>query len=83
MAMRNKDFAVFILTHGRADGVVTVQTLKRQGYTGPLYLVIDNEDDQEQAVPGPLWRYRCVQFDKAAIAETFDEGDNLTDRRTR
>ena len=28
--MENKDFAVFILTHGRPDNVITFNTLKRQ-----------------------------------------------------
>lgn len=41
------DFAVFILTHGRADNVKTYKTLKKQGYTGKIYIVIDDEDEQE------------------------------------
>ena len=46
--MRNKglkDFAVFILTNGRPDRVVTYDTLKRCGYTGPIYLIVDDLDD--------------------------------------
>ena len=39
------DFCVFILTHGRPDKVYTVNTLKKHGYTGPVYLVIDDEDN--------------------------------------
>lgn len=42
------DYAVFILTHGRADNVVTYKTLRKAGYTGKIYLVIDDEDDQEE-----------------------------------
>lgn len=41
------DFCVFILTHGRADNVVTLKTLLADGYTGDWYMVIDDEDDQE------------------------------------
>ena len=41
------DFAVFILTRGRADNVKTYKTLKKQGYTGKIYIVIDDEDEQE------------------------------------
>jgi len=75
------DFAVFILTHGRADNVITVQTLRDSGYTGKVYLVIDDEDDQEGAYRE---RYgdQVLQFSKQAIGETFDEGDNFDDRRT-
>lgn len=69
-------FAVFILTHGRPDNVQTYHMLKRQGYTGEIYLIVDNED---KTVP----RYRevygdaVIEFDKAAIAAQFDECDNF------
>lgn len=46
--MNDKNIAVFILTHGRADNVKTYKTLRDCGYTGKIYLVIDDEDDQEQ-----------------------------------
>ena len=39
------DFAVFILSHGRPDNVITYKTLRTSGYTGPVYIVVDNEDD--------------------------------------
>ncbi len=44
--MRN-DFAVFITTHGRANNQITLNTLKTLGYTGDLYLVIDDTDIQK------------------------------------
>lgn len=47
--MRN-DFAVFILTHGRADNVVTVPAIKKAGYTGKIYFIIDDEDDQAEEI---------------------------------
>lgn len=74
------DFAALILTHGRPDRVVTHKTLRAAGYTGRIVFVIDNEDASADA-----YRARfgddVVQFDKAAIAATFDEGDNFQDRR--
>ena len=77
--MRN-DFCVFILTHGRPDRVRTYDTLLKAGYTGRLYIVIDNEDktaDEYRARFGD----KVLQFDKAAIAQTFDEADNFENRR--
>lgn len=74
------DFAVFILTHGRADNVLTYRTLQRAGYTGRVYLVIDNEDKQADKYYQNFGD-KVIMFDKAAIAETFDEGDNFQDRR--
>lgn len=79
--MLSKDFAVFILTHGRPDKVITYDTLRRQGYTGPVYIVIDNEDktaDEYYKNFGDM----VVMFDKADIETRIDTGDNFGDRRT-
>lgn len=73
-------FAVFILTHGRPNKVITYNTLRRQGYTGDVYIIIDNEDktaDEYRKRFGD----KVIVFDKAVIAQTFDEGDNFNDRR--
>ena len=78
--MRN-DFAVFILTHGRADNVITYNTLYKQGYTGKVYIVIDNEDEAAADYKNRFGD-KVVVFDKEAISKTFDTGDNLSDRRT-
>ena len=75
-----KLFAVFILSHGRANDIKTVDMLKRGNYTGDWYVVIDNEDDQE-----PIYRQKfgshILQFDKKAEAEKTDTGDLDDDRR--
>lgn len=39
-------FAVFILSHGRADNVITIKTLRKCNYSGKIYLICDNEDQQ-------------------------------------
>lgn len=78
--MENKDFAVFILSHGRADTITTYKALRDGGYTGRTYVVIDNEDDQED-----LYRQKfgddIIQFDKKDYLEKTDLGDLDTDRR--
>lgn len=68
-------FAAFILSHGRPGNVVTYRTLRRQGYTGPTYLVCDDEDPT-------LPEYRAnfenvVVFGKAAVAAEAQWADNL------
>lgn len=75
------NFCAFILTHGRPDGVITYKSLKNSGYTGKIYLVIDNED-KEEARYKELFGDQVIQFDKLAISKRFDTGDNFTDRRT-
>ena len=74
------DFAALILTHGRPDRVHTYYALRNAGYTGRIIIVIDNEDKTANEYRN---RYGTdvVVFDKAAIAQTFDEGDNFQDRR--
>lgn len=79
--MKNENFAVFILTHGRPDNVVTVKTLKECGYTGKWYIVIDNEDETENEYR-KKYGDRVLQFDKLAVSKTFDTMDTQTDRRT-
>jgi hypothetical protein len=75
-----KEFAVFILTNGRPDKVVTYNTLKKQGYTGPIYLVVD---DLDQTAPQYVENYgeQVFIFDKQKIARTFDNGENSGDLR--
>lgn len=81
MAMKNSNFAVFILTHGRADNVITYHTLRRSGYTGKIYLIIDNEDKTAEKYR-ELYGEDVIMFDKKSVADTTDEGDNFDDRRT-
>ena len=73
------DFAVFILTHGRADNVVTYETIKRLGYTGKIYLLIDNEDNQAEQYY-KLYGDQVIMFDKKEQAGKCDIGD-LSDNR--
>ncbi len=71
-----KDCAVFILTYGRADNVITHKTLRKQGYTGKIYLVCSTDDKQ-------LGRYKeiygddVIVFCKDDYKGKFDIGDNF------
>jgi len=46
MTRKNKkhDYAAFILTHRRPDRVWTYEALRKHGYTGPIYLLVDDTD---------------------------------------
>jgi len=77
----NDDFCAFILTHGRPDNVITYSTLLKSGYTGKIYIVIDNEDNAAERY-FDVFGDKVIMFDKKAVAETFDEGDNFDDRRS-
>jgi hypothetical protein len=79
MTMRD-DFCAFILTHGRPDRVHTYKTLKKAGYTGKVYIVIDDEDKTENEYRARFGD-KVLQFCKKEIADRIDEGDNFEDRR--
>jgi len=76
------DFCVFILTHGRPDGVQTVKSLKRHGYTGPIRFIVDNEDKTLDRYRQNFGADRVIVFDKKAEADACDEGNNFDERRT-
>ena len=78
--MRN-DFAAFILSHGRPDNVLTYRNLRRCGYTGPIYIIVDNEDQKIQRYY-ENYGEQVIVFDKAFYATRVDECDNFNDRRT-
>lgn len=75
-------FAIFILTHGRPNNVITHKTLHKCGYTGRLYLVCDNEDATIDEYRRNFGDDRVVVFDKKAEADACDEGNNFDERRT-
>ena len=74
------DFAALILTHGRANDVKTVKSLKRAGYTGKYYIVIDDEDSQEDEYRR-IYGDKVVQFCKERRAKMTDVGDTSKERR--
>lgn len=78
---KRSDFAVFILSHGRPDRIVTLNTLNRDGYTGDYYIIVDDEDEQLSEY---VKRYgdKVIIIDKRDIAKRYDTGDNFDERRT-
>ena len=75
------NFAVFILSHGRADNVKTIDPLLNKGhYSGDWFVLIDNEDDQEDKYVKNFGEHVIV-FDKEKEAETTDTGECGNERR--
>lgn len=75
------NFAIFILTHGRADRVDTYETLRKAGYTGRIYLIIDNEDDQAQEYRDRYGAEWVIEFDKEHYRKTTDTVDSSGDTK--
>ena len=74
--MNKLDYAVIIPTHGRYDRVFTIDSLRKSGYTGDIYLLCDDEDKQ-------LYQYKekygdkVIVFSKDEYIGKFDKMDNF------
>ena len=72
--MRHKDFACLILSHGRADNVKTYKSLRKCGYTGKIYILVDNEDAcLDRYIQ--LYGDQVIVFNKKEAAKATDKGD--------
>jgi hypothetical protein len=72
----NKNIAVFILSHGRPDNVITYRTLRSCGYTGKIFIIVDDEDEtlsQYQA----KYKDEVIVFSKKDYEQKFDIMDNF------
>lgn len=80
--MKNNDFAVFILTHGRPNNVKTIKTLETCGYKGNIYFIVDDEDKTIKEYQNNYGIDKVKIFNKKEIADEVDEGNNFDERRT-
>lgn len=81
MTKTTNNFAVFILTHGRANNVITYATLRKQGYTGQIYLMVDDEDKQIPEYK-KLYGNQVIVFNKQKAIDYTDSGDNFKKRNS-
>ena len=77
----SKNFAVFILSHGRPDKVITYSTLRRQGYTGKIYIILDDEDQTVHQY-NDNYAGETIVFSKKNYADKFDIMDNFDTKTT-
>lgn len=80
--MENKDYTVFIISNNRPNKVYTDTMLSKYNYTGTSYIVLDNEDKSINKYIEKFGEHRIKVFDKKAIADKTDEGNNFDNRRT-
>lgn len=76
----DRKYAVLILSHGRAERVYTIKALRRQGYTGEIYIVVDNEDEQVEEYKRIYGNENVIVFDKAKAANDVDVADQKKER---
>ena len=68
------DFAIFICTHGRPNTQTTYNALRTQGYTGRVYLVLDDTDSTIQQYIDNYGTKNLIIFNKQFYIDTVDTG---------
>lgn len=82
MQSKQNKFAVFILTHGRPDKVLTYKTLLKNKYTGPIYFIVDNLDKTVDKYIANFGKDNVIVFDKLKMLEQSDTANNTGETRT-
>lgn len=77
-----KDFCIFILSHERADNVITTRIFDRNNYTGKWYIIVDNEDKTVEEYINNFGKDRIIVFDKNKACLETDRADNFDYRKT-
>lgn len=72
-----KSFAVFILTHERANEQRTYQALKKQGYTGEIFLIVDDTDREKNIYIDKFGKDNVIIFNKK---KEYKKTDTLSNR---
>ena len=76
------DFCVFVLSHENPHHIVTLKALAYCGYSGNIYIVIDDKDSMIQEYIDTFGKDKVCIFSKEEIAQRFDEMDSSGTRNT-
>lgn len=75
-------FAVLIISHGRAGNVSTLDMLRQCGYGGKYFIVVDNEDNQQERYIEEYGAENVIVFDKQEYIEKVDAISTSGERKT-
>lgn len=76
----NDNFAVFILTARRPDNIKTLKALKKSGYTGKTYLLVDDDDPTANEYKKNFGDM-VILLDKKKAIKMTDSADNFDNRK--
>lgn len=79
--MKNKNFAVFIPSHGRPYRQKTVDMLVNGGYENDWFIVCDNEDETLEDYK-KVYKDRVIVFDKSEYMKKVDTVDNFQTKKS-
>jgi len=67
----NNRFAVFILSHGRAKTLTSYDVLRKSGYTGDVFIIVDDLDEQKDDYIS-IYGDKVIIFDKNKFYKLTD-----------
>ena len=82
--MEPNEYCIIIMSHGRAENLRTVHTLRKYGCKSEIVILIDDEDSQAKEY---FDRYdgkdncKVIQFCKEKVAKVTDTADLIKDRK--
>ena len=79
--MPNNRFAVFILSHGRAETMTTLDAIRKAGYLGDYYIIVDDLDKQKDLYVRKYGDHVKV-FNKLEWQKKTDTVTNTGENRT-
>lgn len=71
-------YAAFILTYGRADNEITTDILRKHGYTGDIFYIVDDSDSDLEKYQERFGSEKVIVFSKEEVKGSFDIMDNLS-----
>ena len=69
-----RDFAIFIISHNRADTITTVDAIQKHNYTGKWYIVLDDLDKSVADYRERFGEDKILVFDKMKFVAQTDTG---------
>jgi hypothetical protein len=77
MPKKNKnEYCIFILSHKRADNIITLKTLSSLNCTNDIYIIVDDTDPQKESYIEKFGK-KVIVFDKLLAWEKTDTMDNF------
>lgn len=74
----NSKFAVFILSNNRSEKVKTYKVLRESGYTGKIFIILDDRDKSIESYKAKFKKEEIVVFNKTEAMNLTDTADNTS-----
>ena len=73
---KNNTFAVFIISHKRAESLLTLKSLYEANYSGDIYIIVDDQDEQLE-IYKEKYGDKVIVFSKQEMYKKTDTVDNF------